>query len=84
MKIRGWYCVSSNDGSSRGATHPENGTITWLNGRIIGACDAPREVVEWLIRPSLRSAWARGHSQGPAGKANPWAGEPPNKDNAPS
>ena len=93
MRIQGWECSVSEDGMSRGATHPTNGTFTWLHGRLIGAGDAPREVVEWLIRPRLRKCWESGCVMGLGAplsaattvhQSNPYNDEPPNKDKAPS
>lgn len=89
MKISGWECIVGAYGS-RAASHPENGTITWLQGRIIGSCDAPPEVIMWLIRSALHRAYRVGFERGEnyereqSERFNPYDGEPPNKDSDPS
>lgn len=99
MRILDWECTINHDGMVRAAVHAENGSIAWINGRIVGYCDAPAAVVEWLMRPRLRSTWRAAFDQGHTfhlmhtnpvvfGKCsmppNPYEGEPPNKDNEPS
>ncbi len=90
MKIDGWECVVSADGATRGASHPDGGTIVSIGGRIIASCDCPKSVLRWVLRPLLRDTWyAAAHNavvaQG-TGLPNPcpFDGEPPNKDNEPS
>lgn len=86
MRIDGWEIVVDETGQSRGASHPVRGSMVWLNGRLIGHGDVPPEVVEWLIRPALRSAWSKGCVAASAVKPveNPFDGEPPSKDHEPS
>lgn len=89
MRILDWECTINHDGTVRAATHPENGNIVWVNGRIIGSCDAPAEVVEWIIRPRLWATWGVAFAQGQLSAKlrdsppNPYE-EPPNKDREPS
>lgn len=90
MRIQDWECVVSPDGHTRAAAHKENGNIVSIDGRLVGHCDAPREVTLWLMRPLLRQSWESGCVIGlgcpedtPSPEAyalNPYNGEPPNKD----
>jgi hypothetical protein len=80
MRIDGWECHASPDGRTRAASHKDDGSVAWVDGRFIAHCDAPKRVVEWLIRPTLSAAWV----MGALGTENPFAEEPPNKDKDPS
>ncbi len=89
MRILDWEVTINHDGSVRCAQHPENGNVTWINGRLVGHCDVPPEVFAWLIRPQLRRSWDMGcitALRAPTGAlwGNPYIGEPPNKDKEPS
>lgn len=96
MRISGWECVINHDGTVRVAKNLHGGSIAWVGGRIIAQCDAPAEVVEWLMRPRLRSSWRNAFDQGMTYESlrgshlmrdlppNPYDGEPPNKDHEPS
>ena len=91
MKIQGWDCIISVGGTSRAATHPENGSLIWIEGRIIGHCDAPAEVVAWVLRRQLSDAWHTAlrcaefvGSTHLARQGCPFDVEPPNKDDDPS
>lgn len=82
MRIDGWECIASPDGLTRHVAHAENGSATYMNGRLVGHCDLPREVLRWLIRPLLRHTWDAACLV--PSQPNPYEGEPPNKDNDPS
>ena len=91
MKIEGWDCITGFGGSSRAATHPENGSFVWVDGRLTGAGDCPRLVVAWLLRPQLKDSWYTAlrcaefvGSTHLARQGCPFDGEPPSSDNDPS
>ncbi len=85
VRILDWECYLSPDGNARAATHAENGTVTYIGGRLIAHGDAPAEVLRWLIRPLLRVTWDQGRITAlreprDSLNHNPYIGEPPNKD----
>ena len=90
MRILDWECTINHDGTVRGAQHAEHGVMMWTHQGLMGNAAVPPEVLEWLMRPVLRATWNSGWDAGyDAGKgladsANPYNGEPPNKDNEPS
>jgi hypothetical protein len=91
MKIAGWDCVIGTGGTSRAASHPENGTLAWVQGRLIGACDCPPEVAAWVLRAQLADVWHTAlrcaefvGSTHLARQGCPFDVEPPSKDDEPS
>lgn len=86
MRIKGWECVVSPEGSTRAVSHKEDGNCVFINGRLVGHCDMPPEVFQWLIRPMLSESWQDGYNNGwtSAPDRNPFDGELPNKDKEPS
>lgn len=84
MRIKDWECVVSPDGNARGASHPDNGVVSYIHGVGLNAHAAiPPEVLDWLLRPRLRTCWDAGALYGTTVQ-NPYNGEPPNKDKEPS
>lgn len=91
MKIDGWDCVIGVGGTSRAASHPENGSLVWIEGRLMGHCYAPVAVVAWVLRAHLADTWHTAlkcaevaGSTHLAHQACPFDSEPPNSDNDPS
>ncbi len=96
MRIKDWECHANPDGSQRGASHQHEGSVIYVGGRLVGNCNLPAEVLEWLLRPLLRAVWKDGFSQATpeylepfldtddVRAMNPYDGEPPNKDKDPS
>ncbi len=88
MRIQDWECTINHDGTVRAAKHAENGVAVWSPNGLMAQGGIPAEVLEWLIRPMLRKTWEDGLEQGMPRQCdfdlNPYAGEPPHKDDEPS